>query len=342
MRRGSLADERPELIPQWGTINELSPSDVSCGSHKKVWWVCDKGHTWEATVKNRALIGSGCPYCEHRAVLKGFNDLQTSFPDIARTWSAKNDITPDTVSSRSNSEVLWQCEKGHEWKARVADRTEGHGCPYCAGQRVWTGYNDLATTHPALVAEWSDKNKGISPKTITYKNRSNVWWHCKRCGNDYMAVVYARANGRICPFCIAYELRLQREQKMQTKQISKDFNYLLPQLASIYYAGKKGLQAITESEEPVGIIITAFIPDIGLAIGVCCSSKIRTIKEYICNTKGITYVNIPVKLSEIETVNMVRDAFLKTHIYFDSSAEEDLEILRNRFVQWKNRCKSSP
>ena len=79
MKRGSLAEERPELVAQWARINTLSPADISCGSHKKVWWVCEKGHTWESTVKNRALIGSGCPYCEHRAVLKGYNDLQTVF-----------------------------------------------------------------------------------------------------------------------------------------------------------------------------------------------------------------------------------------------------------------------
>ena len=47
MKRKSLAEEYPELVPQWGTSNELSPSDVSSGSHKKVWWTCEKGHTWE-------------------------------------------------------------------------------------------------------------------------------------------------------------------------------------------------------------------------------------------------------------------------------------------------------
>ena len=55
----------------------------------------------------------------------------------------------------------------------------------------------------APVNEWSDKNGNLSPEEITYKNRSNVWWHCSKCGNEYQAVVYARANGRICPFCIA-------------------------------------------------------------------------------------------------------------------------------------------
>ena len=145
--------------------NEYQAEDVSYGSNKKVWWVCEKGHTWQATIKNRVLAGSGCPYCEHRAVLKGYNDLQTLFPDVAKTWSPKNESSPSEVSPSSNKAVLWVCDKDHEWKARVADRTEGHGCPYCAGQRVWKGYNDLATTHPALMAEWSDKNTSAIVKS---------------------------------------------------------------------------------------------------------------------------------------------------------------------------------
>ncbi len=336
MKKKSLADVRPELVAQWARGNEFSPSEVSYGSNRKVWWICDKGHTWEATVKNRVLSGSGCPYCEHRAVLKGYNDLQTVSPDVAKTWSPKNESDPSEFSSSSNRAVLWVCEKGHEWKARIADRTEGHGCPYCAGQRVWKGFNDLATTHPAVAAEWSDKNS-FFPDTITYKNRSNVWWHCSKCGNDYKAVVYSRAKGRICPFCIANELKRLHKEKLADVKISKDFEYLLPQLATIYYAGKHGFKVLTESEDLVGVPITAYVPEIGLAIDVCCSKKVIAIKEYICLTKGISYFSIPGKIPEIDTIKIVRKAFSDSHIYFYSDVENDLEVLRYRYHYWKKK-----
>ncbi len=338
MKRGSLADERPDMVSQWSPDNELSPSDVSCGSHRKVLWICNKGHTWEATVKNRTLKSSGCPYCEHRAVLKGYNDLETTFPDIAKTWSPKNELSPSEVSPSSNRSILWICENGHEWKARIADRTEGHGCPYCAGQRVWPGYNDLATTHPALAAEWSPKNKSLSPETITYMNRSRVWWHCSKCGCDYQAGVYTRAKGGVCPYCVANELKKQREQRLQRRQLSQDFEYLLPQLAAIYYAGKHGFNAITDAEDPVGIPLTAYIPELNLAIDVCCSNKIVSIKNYICSTKGITYVNILGRIPEIEVLSLVRAAFLRVHIHFETTAEDDLEVLRNNFFRWKQKA----
>ena len=337
MRRGSLAEERPDLLSQWDINNEISPNEVSCGSHKKVWWICSKGHKWEATVKNRALIGSNCPYCEHRAVLKGYNDLKTLFPKIAKSWSPKNKLKPSEVSSRSNTEVLWKCKNGHEWKARVADRTEGHGCPYCAGQRVWKGYNDLATTHPALIAEWSDRNSSISPDEITYKNRSNVWWHCNRCGNDYQAVIYAKANGRICPFCIAKRLKYLRDQRLAKAIIEAECNYLLPQLAAIYYAGQHNLKVITDSEEPVGLPIAALIPEIRLAIDVCGSEKEVFLKDYICGVHGIRYINLSPKLSDAEITQAIRKAFSDTHIHFNTHIMDDLEIIRERYALWKKK-----
>ena len=337
MKKKSLAEVRPELVPQWGTSNEFSPEDVSYGSNKKVWWVCEKGHTWQATIKNRVLAGSGCPYCEHRAVLKGYNDLQTLFPQVSKTWSRKNKLKPSEVASRSNTEVLWKCKKGHEWKARIADRTEGHGCPYCAGQRVWKGFNDLATTHPDLISEWSDKNTDLSPDAITFKNRTNVWWHCNRCGNDYQAVVYAKAKGRICPFCIAKRLKALREQRLAQSKIDKECTYFLPQLAAIYYAGQHELRVITDSEEPVGLPIAALIPEISLAIDVCGYEKEAYIKEYICKANGITYICLPPKSTEDAVIARIQKAFFDAHIYSRTPLSEDLKIIKQRYSRWKNK-----
>ena len=61
-------------------------------SEKKVWWICSKGHEWEAYISNRASKNVGCPYCAGKKVLKGFNDLETLCPDVAQEWNYdKND-----------------------------------------------------------------------------------------------------------------------------------------------------------------------------------------------------------------------------------------------------------
>ena len=337
MRRGSLTEERPDLVGQWSASNTFSPDKVSCGSHLKVWWVCTKGHEWEAVVKNRALLGSGCPYCEHRAILKGYNDLATLKPELAKSWSPKNQRKPSEYAISSNTEVLWICENGHEWKARIADRSEGHGCPYCAGHRVWKGYNDLASTHSSLLSEWSDKNE-LSPDSITYKNRSNVWWHCSKCGNDYQAVVYAKANGRVCPFCIATNIQFLREIRQAKRKIVKDFKYLLPQFAAIYYAGKCGIKIMIDSEHPIGLPVMAYIPSVRLIIDVCTSEREKKLKGYICDVNRIKYVPVPEKITEEESLSIVRKAFADVDIYSKTSINGDLEILRDRFTQLKEKA----
>ncbi len=83
-----LADVCPELINEWSQRNlPLTPNSVTHGSNKIVWWKGKCGHEWRASVKNRVIGGSGCPYCSHNAILVGFNDLASQKPELAAEWS---------------------------------------------------------------------------------------------------------------------------------------------------------------------------------------------------------------------------------------------------------------
>lgn len=59
-----LAVLNPELAEQWHPFRngKLTPNDVIPGSSKKVWWLCKKGHEWQAVLYSRNN-GTGCPYC---------------------------------------------------------------------------------------------------------------------------------------------------------------------------------------------------------------------------------------------------------------------------------------
>ena len=74
---------KPGLASEWSKKNEIKPTEVTVGSHKKVIWKCRLGHEWTASVKSRSINGSGCPYCSHNKVLVGFNDLATVVPKVA-------------------------------------------------------------------------------------------------------------------------------------------------------------------------------------------------------------------------------------------------------------------
>ena len=59
-----LASKRPDLLKEWHpTKNDnLDPTKVLPGSGKKAWWICSKGHEWQAEISSRNK-GSGCPEC---------------------------------------------------------------------------------------------------------------------------------------------------------------------------------------------------------------------------------------------------------------------------------------
>lgn len=185
-----LATLKPELAKEWSDKNILKPTEVSVGSHKKVIWKCKLGHEWEATVKSRTLNHTGCPYCSNNKVLVGFNDLASQFPNVATEWSEKNyPLKPTMVTAYSNQKAWWKCNKGHEWYALIPTRSNGSKCPYCSGLILLKGFNDLVTTHPEIVEEWSDRNLPLTADMINEKSRKNVWWKCKECGHEWKSVV---------------------------------------------------------------------------------------------------------------------------------------------------------
>lgn len=58
-----LSTKRPSLLKEWDfKRNKLKPSEVSCGSNKKAWWICKAGHRWKAVIYSR-YVGHGCPIC---------------------------------------------------------------------------------------------------------------------------------------------------------------------------------------------------------------------------------------------------------------------------------------
>ena len=203
----SLAARMPELAAQWDTEKNapLMPEQVMCGSRKKVWWRCARGHSWQAVVKSRSQ-GAGCPICANREIIVGLNDWASRFPAVAMQWDAvKNGCTPEQVRSDDRKRYWWLCGKGHSWQATIRSRintTHANGCPYCAGRRVLPGENDLKTQRPDIAAEWDvEKNAPLKPSDVTPGSNKRVFWRC-RLGHSYQSRIGDRTvNGHGCPYC---------------------------------------------------------------------------------------------------------------------------------------------
>lgn len=171
------------------------PSTVTEGSGKIREWWCVAGHAYLEVVGKRSS-GYGCAICAGKRVLIGFNDLASTKPDLALQAL----FDPTTVTTSSGYRGEWRCSVGHEWTATVAARSRGRGCPICGNKAVLPGYNDLATTNPALAAEAC-----FNPRSVTAGSNKPLEWRCSL-GHHWTAQVASRNRGRGCPICASRRL----------------------------------------------------------------------------------------------------------------------------------------
>lgn len=138
-KNGSITDTNPELLEFWNyDKNDVRPSEMIAGTHRKVWWRCKLAHEWEASLDHVSKRGANCPFCSNKRILAGFNDLFTVNPKLALEWDyEKNEgLLPTTVGAGTAKKVWWRCGTcGHSWAAYIYSRNNGVGCPKCAVAR---------------------------------------------------------------------------------------------------------------------------------------------------------------------------------------------------------------
>lgn len=203
VKRGinDLASQYPTLAREFDVERNypLTPEDVHSGTPTKVWWTCAHNHHWESEVRKRVL-GFGCPFCAGQRTMHGKNDLQSLYPNVACQLMPNQEVMAHKVSAHSHKKLWWVCDENpkHTWLASVDSRTRGRGCPYCSGNKVLAGDNDLATKHPELLVWWSDKNT-IKPTEISSHSNKKVWWVCEH-GHEFdMSPASKLVSG--CPVC---------------------------------------------------------------------------------------------------------------------------------------------
>lgn len=234
-----LANSNPTLSEEWHPTKngEMTPFSVYPNSNKKAWWLGKCGHEWEAVIATRNK-GVGCPFCSNRKVLKGFNDLATTNPELAKEWHPiKNgSLKPEMVISGSDKKIWWLGECGHEWQQTIQNRKQGQGCPYCKKQIISRKIREvhfeknvpLSESHPSIAEEWHPTlNNELTPLEVIAGSNKKVWWLGK-CGHSWQASISNRTKGTGCPYC--------SNQKVLPG--FNDFQTLFPALAEEWHPTK--------------------------------------------------------------------------------------------------------
>lgn len=164
-KKKNLKQTHPQLVLEWDyeKNTDVTPEKVTYGSDEKIWWKCAKGHSYKARIGNRVFGGTGCPYCSNNKILQGYNDLQTTDPELAKEWHpTKNGaLKPSDVFKGGKYKYWWICREGHSFQKRLYEKKLGKGCPYCSSKKIKIGFNDLASKYPELASEWNTEKKRI-------------------------------------------------------------------------------------------------------------------------------------------------------------------------------------
>lgn len=204
----SLAELFPQLLLEWNyQKNKFDPFSLSCGSGKKIWWKCEKGHEWRTMIIHRTKNGTGCPYCCNQKTCEDNSFLSTNSPILSEWHPTKNvGIEPSQLVPNSHKKVWWKCPvaEDHEWETKMSGRFKKNGntgCPCCAGRKIVLS-NCLATTHPSVAKEWHQTKNEISAYDVTYASGKKAWFQCK---NDpthvWQTKIECRTRGQGCPLC---------------------------------------------------------------------------------------------------------------------------------------------
>lgn len=215
--KNDLTSTHPHLIEEWDYEQNkgITPQEFTAGSNRTVYWVCKQcGHRWKTKISHRALRGTNCPVCAEKqrtqtktmTTIARRGSLIQTHPELAKEWDNERNglLTPDMVTAGSNKQVFWiGKECGHSWKATIANRVNGNGCPICSGKEILLGYNDLATKFPEIATQWHPTLNGdLNVTDVPAGSEKKVWWLCPVCKQAYQTSIYSRTSLKTnCPVC---------------------------------------------------------------------------------------------------------------------------------------------
>lgn len=136
---------------------------VYISASKKIEIICPKHGPFiqNAGSHINPSIKAGCPYCARKKVFPGESDLLSQNPQIATLFDEeKNGIKANEIFAKTNKKYWWHCDFGYDHIYEMSPNakiTKKFKCPYCSGQKVLIGFNDLKTKFPDIASEWDYK-----------------------------------------------------------------------------------------------------------------------------------------------------------------------------------------
>lgn len=98
-------------------------SNTYVNNKTKLLWECGKGHQWEAP-PSRVKYATWCPVCA--------GTMKSNIEEMHRVARERGGRCLSDTYVNAVTKLLWECAKGHQWRAIPHSVKRGRWCPVCA------------------------------------------------------------------------------------------------------------------------------------------------------------------------------------------------------------------
>ena len=156
---------------------------------------------------------------------------------------------------------------------------------------------------------------------------SGYWWKCGA-GHSYRAKITDRTiEQKGCPQCEA------------------EFQQALPQMLIMMYGAQNSITVKSNSDSELGVRLVAYLPELHCAVDIAGATvtekREQSVKAHICQSNRLGYYLIKRTTNTSQMAAEIKTLFIRNHIYLHTDSGKDVQVLRERFLEWKyrNACK---
>ena len=208
-----MFSQHPKAI-FWSNINFVKPNEVALNSHKKFWFDCECGHTFESSLLNINKGNNWCGFCSYPPKKLCINNdckmcFNNSFASHEKSiyWSKNNELTPRQLFKNADRRKFkFNCECGHKLEMVLKQiSSQGHWCSYCSHQKLCDNEDCKMCFDNSFASVERSKylhNKNINPRTL-FKSTNKIFeFDCDLCNKVFKSQLSGVTKGIWCSFCV--------------------------------------------------------------------------------------------------------------------------------------------
>ena len=209
-----MFSQHPKAI-FWSYRNEKKPDEMALNSHKKFWFDCECGHTFESSLLNINQGNNWCPYCSKPSQKLCDNDnckscFDNSFASHPKSidWSNENELTPRQVfKGADRKKFKFNCDKCcHTFEIIVKSiTTKGNWCSYCSHQKLCENKECSMCWNNSFASIERSKylnDKNINPRSLFKSTNKKFDFDCDVCNKVFTCQLSDITKGVWCSFCV--------------------------------------------------------------------------------------------------------------------------------------------